>query len=95
MPAYVIVDVRITDPKTYDEYKKMSSISLAAYGGRFLVRGGKSQVLEGSWQPSRLVVLEFDDAERARAWWGSREYKEAKAMRQRSADTNMVLVEGA
>ena len=94
MAAYVIVDVKIKDPVAYENYKKMTPGSLAAYGGRFVVRGGKSEVLEGPWQPGRIVVLEFDSAERARAWWDSEEYREAKALRQRVADTNMILVEG-
>jgi uncharacterized protein (DUF1330 family) len=95
MPAYVIVDVKITDPKSYEAYKQMTPGSLAPFGGRFVVRGGATQVLEGSWQPNRLVVLEFDSVERAREWWASEEYKDAKALRQRSAHTNMVVVEGA
>ena len=94
MPAYVIVDVKIKDPKAYENYKAMTPGSLAAYGGRFVVRGGKTEVLEGPWQPGRVVVLEFASAERAKAWWASEEYREAKALRQRSADTNMLLVEG-
>ena len=94
MAAYVIVDVKIKDPVAYENYKKMTPGSLAAYGGRFVVRGGKSEVLEGPWQPGRIVVLEFDSAERARAWWDSEEYREARSLRQRVADTNMILVEG-
>ena len=94
MSAYVIVDVKITDPKSYEAYKQLTPSSLASFGGRFVVRGGANQVLEGSWQPNRLVVLEFDSVERARDWWASEEYKDAKALRQRSALTNMVVVEG-
>ncbi len=94
MAAYVIVDVKIKDPVAYENYKKMTPGSLAAYGGRFVVRGGKTDVLEGPWQPGRIVVLEFDSAERARAWWDSEEYREARSLRQRVADTNMILVDG-
>ena len=68
--------------------------SLVPYGGRFIVRGGKFDVLEGVWQPHRVVVIEFDSAQRAKAWWDSEEYREAKTLRQRMADTNMILVEG-
>jgi uncharacterized protein (DUF1330 family) len=94
MPAYVIVSVEIHDPVAYEEYKKMTPGSLAPFGGRFIVRGGETEVLEGSWRPPRLVVLEFPDAERARAWWASPEYAEAKALRQRIASTEMLLAVG-
>jgi uncharacterized protein (DUF1330 family) len=94
MPAYVIVDVTIHDPATYERYKTLTPASLAAYGGRFLVRGGSTTPLEGTWRPGRLVILEFPTAERARAWWDSPEYAEAKALRQSCADTDMLLVEG-
>jgi uncharacterized protein (DUF1330 family) len=94
MPAYVIVSVEIHDPVAYEEYKQMTPGSLAPFGGRFIVRGGETEVLEGSWRPPRLVVLEFPDAERARAWWASPEYAEAKALRQRIASTEMLLAVG-
>ncbi len=95
MAAYLIVQVNVNDPKRYENYKKMVPPSLEPYGGRFLVRGGKVENLEGSWNPARLVVIEFDSVERAKAWWGSDEYAEAKALRQATADTEMVVVQGA
>ncbi len=95
MAAYLIVQVNVNDPKRYENYKKMVPPSLEPYGGRFLVRGGKVENLEGSWNPARLVVIEFDSVERAKAWWGSNEYAEAKALRQATADTEMVVVQGA
>lgn len=94
MPAYVIVDIAIHDPATYERYKLLAPASISTYGGRYLARGGTTTTLEGEWQPSRLVILEFPDAERAREWWGSPEYAEAKALRQASARTDMVLLEG-
>ena len=94
MPAYVVVDIAIHDPSTYDHYKTLAPPSIAQYGGRYIARGGATTVLEGDWRPERLVLLEFPDAERARAWWGSPEYAEAKALRQRAAATDMVLLEG-
>ena len=94
MAAYVIVDVHITDPVAYEEYKRLTPGSLVAFGGRFVVRGGATETLEGGWRPGRLVVLEFPSAERARAWWGSDVYAPAKALRQASSRTEMVLVEG-
>ncbi len=95
MAAYLIVQVNVNDPKRYENYKKMVPATLEPYGGRFLVRGGKVENLEGSWNPARLVVIEFDSVERAKAWWGSDEYAEAKALRQATADTEMVVVQGA
>ena len=94
MAAYVVVQVAIDDPKRYERYKTLAPPSIAAYGGRYVVRGGRSEPLEGSWQPPRLVILEFPDAESARAWWGSPEYAPAKALRQSCAQTEMLLVEG-
>jgi uncharacterized protein (DUF1330 family) len=72
----------------------MAPPSIAAYGGRYVVRGGASEILEGSWLPPRLVVLEFPTLERPRAWWASPEYAPAKALRQQSARTEMLLVDG-
>ena len=94
MSAYIIVDVKFNDTKDVERYRAMVPPSLVPFGGRFIVRGGKTQVIEGVWQPNRVVVIEFDNAERAKAWWDSEEYREAKALRQRIADTNMILVEG-
>jgi uncharacterized protein (DUF1330 family) len=95
MSAYVVVQVEVTDPAGYDEYKKMVPSSLAAYEGRFVVRGGACDTLEGSWRPKRLVVLEFPSVAKARAWWASDEYRDAKALRQRTAKTEMIVVEGS
>lgn len=94
MPAYVLVDVEIDDPETYTEYKKLTPAAIAAYGGRFLARGGRTVSLEGQWDPERVVVLEFESVERAQEWWASQEYAPAKALRQRSARTKMLIVEG-
>jgi uncharacterized protein (DUF1330 family) len=94
MAAYVIVNVEVTDPVRYADYIKAVPPTLAAYGGRFMVRGGAAERLEGTYQPRRLVVIEFDSAERARAWWSSPEYAEPKALRQATAITDLILVEG-
>jgi len=94
MAAFVIVDVTITDPKTYERYKALTPGSLVPYGGRFVARGGATETLEGSWSPQRIVILEFASAADARAWWSSPEYAEAKALRQASSRTEMLLVEG-
>jgi uncharacterized protein (DUF1330 family) len=94
MPAYVIVDVQVHDPEVYAEYRRLTPGSIAAFGGRFVVRGGAAETLEGDWRPGRFVVLEFPTVERAKEWWASAEYAPAKALRQRSATTRMILVEG-
>jgi uncharacterized protein (DUF1330 family) len=94
MAAYVIVDVRINDPVVYEQYKQLTPAAIAAFGGRFVVRGGQTETLEGDWSPGRIVVLEFESVERAREWWASAEYAPAKTLRQRSAVTRMILVEG-
>ncbi|HEY3746670.1 MAG TPA: DUF1330 domain-containing protein [Gemmatimonadaceae bacterium] len=94
MPAFVIVQVEIEDSTSYAEYVKLVPPSIAAYGGRFVVRGGKTETLEGSWSPKRLVILEFPSVEQAKKWWASEEYAAGKALRQRSAKTEMIVAEG-
>ncbi len=94
MAAYVIVDVKITDPEIYEEYKKHTPAAVEAYGGKFLARGGRVISLEGDWDPERIVVLEFPSVERAQQWWESDLYTVAKEIRQRSATTRMIIVEG-
>jgi uncharacterized protein (DUF1330 family) len=94
MPAYIAVEVDVHDPVTYERYKSLAPASIAAHGGRYLVRGGACETLEGTWSPRRFVILEFPTAAQARAWWGSADYAEAKALRQASARTEMLLAEG-
>ncbi len=93
MTALIIVDIEVLDPVRYEDYKRLASAAIATYGGRYLVRGGKSEVLDGDWQPRRLVVLEFDSMEKAKAWRESPEYAEAKKVRDECARANMVVVE--
>ena len=94
MPAYIVVEVEVHDAERYEKYKAMVPPSLAAYGGRFLVRGGKVETLEGDWAPKRFVMVEFPSLEKAKAWWDSKEYAEAKALCQATATTQMIVVEG-
>jgi uncharacterized protein (DUF1330 family) len=94
MPAYVILDVNVTDPARYEDYKRLSGAALAAHGGRFVVRGGRTETLEGDWRPARIVVLEFDSAEQAKRWYDSEEYRGPKAIRQEASEGRMILVEG-
>lgn len=93
MPALIIVDIEVTDPVRYEDYKRLASASIASHGGRYLVRGGTSEVLDGDWTPRRLVVLEFDSFQQAKAWRASPEYAEAKKVRQDCARSNMIVVE--
>jgi uncharacterized protein (DUF1330 family) len=95
MSAYVIVDVSIHDHAEYEEYKKLTPAAIAAFDGKFIVRGGRTTVLEGEWNPERVVVLEFPTVERAKEWWHSELYGKAKEIRQRTASTKMIVVEGA
>lgn len=94
MSAYVVVQIAVQDPAAYERYKAMAPPSIATYGGRYIVRGGPCEILEGGWQPPRLVVLEFPTSAQARAWWSSPEYAPAKALRQSCARTEMLLIEG-
>jgi uncharacterized protein (DUF1330 family) len=94
MPAYVIVEIDIIDPSGYEEYKKLASATVEKYGGKYIVRGGRTDVLEGNWKPKRIVVLEFESMERAKEWLNSDEYREPRKMRHRTAKTNMLVVEG-
>ena len=94
MPAYLIVETDITDPEQYEQYKAASPGAIAAGGGRFVVRGGEMAVLEGDWNPSRLVVVEFPDLEAAKAFYESEEYQAAIKLREGAAHLNMVAVQG-
>jgi uncharacterized protein (DUF1330 family) len=94
MPAYVIVDIEVTDVQGYEEYKRLAPPTLGLYGGRYLARGGQAEVLEGDWTPNRLVILEFEDRAHARQWLESPEYRPARSQRHRTARTNMVVIEG-
>jgi len=95
MAAYVIADTHITDQKTYDDYKRQVAPLIAKFGGRFIVRGGKQIVLEGTWRPERVVVIEFPDMEAITAWYNSPEYAPLLTLRQPAATDHLVAVEGA
>jgi len=94
MSAYIFVSVEVHDPVRYEDYRKTVMPTLEAYGGKFLVRGGKMEVLEGNWPQRRIVIVEFPSVEKARAWWCSPEYAAPKALRQATSHTEMILVEG-
>ena len=95
MPAYVIAETDISDPARYEQYKAASPDAIAAGGGRFLVRGGEMAVLEGDWQPKRLVVLEFPSMQKLLGWYRSAEYAPLIKLRQRASRGKLVAVEGA
>ena len=95
MAGYILVEVSgITDQETYAEYRKMVMPTLEAFGGRFLVRGGAPETLEGDWQPGRMVLLQFDSVTRAKEWWGSDLYRPARDKRQSVSSARMIVVEG-
>jgi uncharacterized protein (DUF1330 family) len=92
--AYVIADLDVKDEREFREYARKVPDTIAKYGGRYLVRSGKFEVVEGSWRPKRIVVLEFPSMEAARSWYDSEEYRPLKELRIRCAPTDGVLVEG-
>jgi uncharacterized protein (DUF1330 family) len=94
MPAYLISQIEVHDPKGYEEYRKLVGPSLAKYGGKFVARGGRIDVLEGNWSPKRVVVCEFESLERAREWYESAEYKPAMDIRQKTASARIIVVDG-
>ncbi len=94
MAAYVITSIEVTDPVGYEDYKKLSGPSVEKYGGKFLVRGGKVETIEGEWDLKRFVITEFESMEQLHKWYNSPEYQEAMAIRVRTSTANMVFVEG-
>ena len=94
MPAYLIADVEVTDAAGYADYSRDIVATVEAFGGRYLVRGGRTEVLEGDWSPRRVVVIEFPDAAQLRAWYGSPAYAPLIALRQRTANSRLLMVEG-
>jgi uncharacterized protein (DUF1330 family) len=94
MPAYIIVEIEINDPEAYEEYKKLAPVSIAQYGGKYIARGGATEVLEGDWIPKRVVIVQFESIARAKEWLNCSEYAPARRLRHKSAKTNMIIVEG-
>ena len=94
MAAYIIAEISITDPVEYEEYKKLTPATVAAYDGTFVVRGAKTESLEGNWEPGRVVILQFPSVQRAKEWWSSEAYAKAKGIRQRASLSKMIVVEG-
>ena len=95
MAAYLVADTEITDHQTYDEYKRQVAPLIVKFGGRFLVRGDKHTVLEGTWQPHRLVIIEFPNMEALTSWYNTPEYAPLLSLRQPAATDHLVAVEGS
>jgi uncharacterized protein (DUF1330 family) len=95
MPAYIIADIQVTDAAAYEPYRPLAAASIATFGGRFVVRGGRVELLEGQPEPERIVVIEFPDADTARRWYRSEEYQNALKIRQSASRGRVFLVEGA
>ncbi|HMQ69644.1 MAG TPA: DUF1330 domain-containing protein [Ignavibacteria bacterium] len=94
MAAYIIIEIKIKDTEMFEEYKKLATDTIALYGGKYIVRGGKTEILEGNRIPNRIVILEFPSADQAKKWWSSVEYAPAMKLRNMSAESDMILVEG-
>lgn len=94
MAAYVVVDITVTDPETYATYRDLAPATVALYGGRYLARGGAAETLEGTWAPTRFVILEFPSVEQAKAWIDSPEYAPVKKLRHQAAHSEMVMIQG-
>jgi len=94
MSAYVIGEIDVTDPAAYDDYRKQVLATIEKYGGRFAVRGGAVEPLEGGWNPKRIVVVQFPSIDQARKWYRSPEYAPLIALRQKASRGKLVLVEG-
>jgi uncharacterized protein (DUF1330 family) len=94
MAAYLMVDIEVTNPQQFEEYRKLAPAAIAKYGGRYIIRGGAYEALEGEWRPQRLVIVEFDSMEKAKAFYTSPEYSTAIKVRAGAATFNMLLVQG-
>jgi uncharacterized protein (DUF1330 family) len=94
MAAYLVAELEVTDPAQFEEYRKGVPASIAAYGGRYIARGGAIEPLEGDWSPKRMVIVEFPSLAQAKAWYASAEYRDLLALRLKSAKTRAVLLEG-
>ena len=95
MAAYVIVDIEVTNPESFEEYRQRVPPLIAKYGGKYLARGGEMEKVEGDWSPTRIVVLEFESMERVKEFYYSEEYAPLKKLRLSATKSNMVMVEGA
>lgn len=94
MSAYIIVDLEVTDTALFDQYRAGVAPTIHAYGGKYLVRGGTFDVLEGTWQPKRVIVLQFETMARLKEWYESADYAPLRVLRAKCAKTNVIAIEG-
>ncbi len=94
MSAFVVIQIQVHDPVSYEEYRVAATPTVAQYGGKYLVRGGRVETVEGAWKPQRFVILEFPTLERAQAWHASPEYQAIAPIRYRAATSEMIMAEG-
>lgn len=94
MAAYLVVDIEVSNPAQFEEYKKLAPAAIAKYGGRYLIRGGAYEAIEGDWKPQRLTVVEFESMQKAKAFYNSPEYQAAIKARLGAANMKMLLVQG-
>ena len=94
MPAFVIIELSVLNKEEIIEYQKLAPIAINHFDGKFVVRGGQVTSLEGDWNPERIVIIQFPTVERAKEWWNSEMYSKAKSIRQKVAETKMIIVEG-
>jgi uncharacterized protein (DUF1330 family) len=94
MAAYLIADVDIVDAGVFEEYRREVPATEARYGGRYLARGGSTEILEGEWEPHRLIIVEFPDMDSLKAWYNSAEYGRLKTIRERCANSRLIALEG-
>jgi uncharacterized protein (DUF1330 family) len=94
MAAYVVLNIEVTDSTRYADYAKAAAATVAQYGGRYLARGGRAERLEGHTDPKRIVILEFPSYERAQEWWDSTDYRDPKQLRQATARSETLIVDG-
>jgi uncharacterized protein (DUF1330 family) len=94
MTAFVIMDIEVTNPVGYEDYKRLAAPTVELYGGKYIARGGHTETLEGNWTPKRLVILQFESLGLAKAWLNSPEYSEARALRHKYATSDVIVIEG-
>lgn len=94
MAAYVIADIEVIDAAGYEEYRQKVPPTIAAFGGRYLARGGATEVLEGTWSPKRCVILEFPSMADFNAWWTSPQYQALRIVRERTTKSSLIVTEG-
>ncbi len=93
MSAFIIADIKITDPEGYQEYIKLAPPTIAAHGGKYIARGGEVEVAEGDYEPNRIVIVEFPDMETLKTWYYSEEYSHARAIRQKHSEGSITMVD--